>query len=110
MAENDEAEMSDAEFHALMRKLGRCKQRSAVRRLLSRNDVQCFTTERYVGQYVEDSGGDDFVRELLASVDGGPPRPSGETLARYHLRTCGLVREVKPDVWAPKTVAGEVGT
>lgn len=90
--------MTEAELSGLVLKLQRKQARDTINRLLAGNDTQCFTTEQYVTAYVKahwkkDEGGGRAVLGWFKS--GG----KGETIAHWHLRTSGMVHEVKPDVW-----------
>jgi hypothetical protein len=65
-----------------------------IRRLLSGNDTQCFSTAQYadaVDQYIAEQVG--RTRESLGMGD------VPTEVRRMQLLSIGLVREVAPDVW-----------
>jgi hypothetical protein len=73
----------------------RCR---AVRKLLSGNDTNCFTTEQYIEVYGRDED------RMFAKT---PSQRISLELAVKHLQSTGLVREVSPGVWAASQQTGD---
>ncbi len=77
--------------------------REILRRLMSGNDAQCFTTRQY-----EDAR-DEWIAKLCGATRQslGLDRPPRE-VAKSQLRASTLVVEVSHDVWTTKALA-EIG-
>lgn len=80
--------MSEIDIEALFHRVGARQRADAVRSLLVGNDTGCFTLDQYRRAYERISGYDSSVW------------PISDDLATRHLRATGLVREVRPGVWA----------
>ncbi len=88
----------DVDVDSLMGLLSLDIRRRVVASLLAGNDAGCFSTEQYKAEY-----------ERQQPMPKGYERPGiywkldPETdLARVHLLSTGMVREVRPGVWAAK--------
>lgn len=79
-------------------------QTDVIARLMSGNDVQCFTTEQY------ETARDQWIANAFRGGDvRGLPKAPLE-YARQQLRECRQVVEVTPDVWKLATLEVMAGT
>ncbi len=87
---NAEPRRGNETIEQLIGMLAMDMRRKAVVSLLAGNDTQCFSTEQYQRAYERESRTPGWCWRL---EDG---------LAKKHLLSTGLVREVKPGLWTVK--------